>query len=131
MAPKARWIAFSAALAATMMDLLDSTIAGVAGPAIRADLGGSYASLQWIAAAYTIAMAIGLLTGGRLGDMFGRKRVLLIAAGGFTIASLACAVAPSIEFLIASRVIQGAVGAAMVPQVFGMIRELFAPDEMG
>ena len=128
---RVRWIAFSAALSASMMDLLDATIANTAAPAIRADLGGSYASLQWIAAAYTIAMAIGLLTGGRLGDMFGRKRVLLIAAGGFTVASLACAVAPSIEFLIAARVVQGAVGAAMVPQVFGMIRELFAPDEMG
>src|SRR6478609_10714710 len=65
-----RWLAFAAALAATLMDLLDSTIANVAAPAIRADLGGSYADLQWIAAAYTLAMAVMLLTGGRLGDMF-------------------------------------------------------------
>jgi EmrB/QacA subfamily drug resistance transporter len=131
MSSKARWIAFSAALAATLMDLLDSTIAGVAGPSVRADLGGSYASLQWIAAAYTLAMSVGLLTGGRLGDVFGRKRVLLAAAAGFTAASLACALAPSMAVLIAARVAQGAIGAAMVPQVFGMIRELFAPDEMG
>ena len=126
-----KWIAFSVALAATMMDLLDSTIAGVAAPSMRADLGGSYASLQWIAAAYTLAMAVGLLTGGRLGDMFGRKRVLLAGAAGFTVASVACAAAPTIETLIAARVLQGAVGAVMVPQVFGMIRELFVPDEMG
>ena len=53
-----RWLAFAAALAATLMDLLDSTIANVAAPAIRADLGGSYADLQWIAAAYTLAMAV-------------------------------------------------------------------------
>ena len=66
---KATWIAFSAALAATMMDLLDATIAGVAGPVMQADLGGSYADLQWITAAYTLAMAVGLLTGGRLGDL--------------------------------------------------------------
>ena len=131
MASKACWIAFSAALAATMMDLLDSTIASVAGPAIRDDLGGSYSSLQWIAAAYTLAMAVGLLTGGRLGDIFGRKRVLLAGAAGFTAASLACALAPSIEALIAARVLQGGLGAVMVPQVFGMIRVLFAPHEMG
>jgi EmrB/QacA subfamily drug resistance transporter len=131
MSPKGRWIAFSAALAAMMMDLLDSTIASVAGPAIRDDLGGSYSSLQWIAAAYTLAMAVGLLTGGRLGDVFGRKRVLLAGAAGFTVASLAAAVAPSIETLIAARALQGGLGAVMVPQVFGMIRVLFRPDEMG
>src|SRR5918999_1414384 len=72
------WLAFSAALAAMMMDLLDATIASVAGPVIQADLGGSYADLQWISAAYTLAMAVGLLTGGRLGGMFGRKRILLV-----------------------------------------------------
>ena len=131
MSSKTRWIAFSAALAAMMMDLLDSTIASVAGPAIRDDLGGSYASLQWIAAAYTLAMAVGLLTGGRLGDVFGRKRVLLAGAAGFTVASLLCAVAPSAEILIGSRALQGALGAVMLPQVFGLIRDLFPPAEMG
>jgi EmrB/QacA subfamily drug resistance transporter len=126
-----RWLAFAAALAATLMDLLDSTIATVAAPAIRDDLGGSYADLQWISAAYTLAMAVMLLTGGRLGDMFGRKRMLLIGAAGFTLASIACAVAPSAEALIASRAIQGGVGAVMVPQVFGLIRDLFKPQEIG
>ena len=105
---KTTWIAFSAALAAAMMDLLDATIASVAGPVMQADLGGSYADLQWITAAYTLAMAVGLLTGGRLGDMFGRKRMLLIGAGGFTIASVLCAAAPSAELLIGSRALQGA-----------------------
>jgi EmrB/QacA subfamily drug resistance transporter len=126
-----RWLAFSAVLAATMMDLLDATIATVAGPVIRADLGGSYADLQWITAAYTLAMAVMLLTGGRLGDMFGRRRMLLIGAAGFTLASLACALAPSPEMMIASRAAQGGLGAVMLPQVFGLIRELFAPEEMG
>src|SRR5690348_5797203 len=95
-----RWLALTAALAAALMDLLDSTIANVAAPFIRAELGGSYADVQWISAAYTLAMAIMLLTGGRLGDMFGRKRMLLIGAAGFTVASVACAVAPSIGALI-------------------------------
>ena len=125
------WIAFSAALAATMMDLLDATIASVAGPVMRADLGGSYADLQWITAAYTLAMAVGLLTGGRLGDMFGRKRMLLIGVSGFTVASLLCAAAPSAELLIGSRALQGALGAVMLPQVFGLIRDLFPADQMG
>src|ERR671930_1486400 len=126
-----RWLAFAAALAATLMDLMDSTIANVAAPYIRRDLGGSYADLQWIAAAYTLAMAVMLLTGGRLGDMFGRKRMLLIGAAGFTLASVAAAAAPSTTALIAFRALQGGLGAVMVPQVFGLIRDLFAPQEMG
>ncbi|HWF40485.1 MAG TPA: MFS transporter, partial [Acidothermaceae bacterium] len=126
-----RWLAFSAALAAMLMELLDATVSSNAGPAIRANLGGSYADLQWIGAGYTLALTVGLLTGGRLGDLLGRKQMLLIGVAGFTIASLACTVAPSMEFLIAARVAQGAVGAIMVPQVFGLIRDLFPPAEMG
>src|SRR5690348_5577211 len=63
-----RWLAFAVAIAASVMDLLDGTITQVAGPAIRRDLGGSYAVIQWVTASYTLAMAAGLLTGGRLGD---------------------------------------------------------------
>ena len=62
---------------------------------------------------------------------FGRKRMLLIGVAGFTIASLLCAIAPSVGFLIAARIVQGGVGALMVPQVFGVIRDLFPPAEMG
>lgn len=128
---RATWIAFSAALAAAMMDLLDATVASVAGPVMQTELGGSYADLQWITAAYTLAMAVGLLTGGRLGDLFGRRRMLLVGAAGFTLASLLCAAAPTAEFLIGSRALQGALGAVMLPQVFGLIRDLFPPDQMG
>jgi hypothetical protein len=67
-----RWLAFAAVLAASVMDLMDSTIAGVAAPTIRHDLRGSYADLQWITAGYRLAMAVVLLIGGRLGDLFGR-----------------------------------------------------------
>jgi EmrB/QacA subfamily drug resistance transporter len=126
-----RWLAFAVALAAAMMDLIDASVANTAAPRIRADLGGSYADLQWIAAAYTLAMAVMLLTGARLGDMFGRRRMLLVGVGGFTAASLACAAAPSPEALIVCRALQGGLGAVMVPQVFGLIRDLFAPAEMG
>src|ERR1700754_4817830 len=83
-----RWLAFSTVVAASMMDLLDATVTQVAGPVIRADLGGSLADLQWMTAAYTLAMAVMLLTGGRLGDIFGRRRMLLIGASGVTLASI-------------------------------------------
>ncbi|HWI72135.1 MAG TPA: MFS transporter [Baekduia sp.] len=126
-----RWLAFSAALLAAIMDLLDSTIAGVAAPSIRADLHGSYADLQWMAAAYTLAMAVFLLPGGRLGDLFGRRRMLLVGVTGFTVVSVVCASAQSVEMLIACRAAQGALGALMLPQVFGLIRDLFPPQEIG
>jgi EmrB/QacA subfamily drug resistance transporter len=129
MSDNAKWLAFSTALAATLMDLLDTTIASVAGPVIQRDLDGSYADLQWITAAYALAMAVGLITGGRLGDMFGRKRVLLLGCASFTLASVACAAAPSAEFLIGARVAQGLFGALMVPQTFGLIRDLFGDEQ--
>jgi EmrB/QacA subfamily drug resistance transporter len=113
------------------MDLMDTTITQVAGPAIHRDLGGSDALLEWVTAAYTLAMGVGLLTGGRLGDLFGRKRMVLIGIAGFTVASVACAAAASPGELIAARAIQGLLAAAMLPQVFGLIRDLFEAHEMG
>jgi EmrB/QacA subfamily drug resistance transporter len=125
-----RWLAFSAVMASSVMDLLDSTVINTAAPAIRADLGGSYAVLQWMGAGYTMALAVVLLIGGRLGDMFGRKRMMMIGVGGFTVASLLCAASISPEMLLAARVLQGGFGAVMLPQGFGLIRDLFPPAEM-
>jgi EmrB/QacA subfamily drug resistance transporter len=122
------WLGFLVVLAASVMDLLDSTIAQTAAPAIRRDLGGSYASLEWISAAYTLAMAVTLLLGSRLGDLFGRRRVLLAGIAGFVAASVLCSLAPSPGALIAGRALQGAVAAIMVPQGFGLIRELFGDE---
>ncbi|MFC9692547.1 DHA2 family efflux MFS transporter permease subunit [Kribbella sp. NPDC056951] len=124
-----RWLAFTAVMTASVMDLLDSTVMNVAAPAIRGDLGGSYASLQWMAAGYTMALAVLLLVGGRLGDLVGRKRALLIGVAGFTVTSFLCGLAVSPEMLIASRVAQGAFAAVMLPQGFGLVRDLFEPDE--
>src|SRR5580700_12178944 len=90
---KTIWLGFLVVLAASVMDLLDSTIAQTAAPAIRRDLGGTYADLEWITAAYTLAMSATLLVGSRLGDAFGRRRVLLVGIGGFATASLLCAFA--------------------------------------
>jgi MFS family permease len=122
------WLGFLVVLASAVMDLLDSTIAQTAAPAIRRDLGGSYADLEWISAAYTLAMSATLLLGSRLGDALGRRRVLLAGIAAFTAASALCAVAPSPLALIAARSLQGAVAAIMVPQGFGLIRELFGDE---
>jgi EmrB/QacA subfamily drug resistance transporter len=119
------WLGFLVVLASAVMDLLDSTIAQTAAPAIRRDLGGSYADLEWISAAYTLAMSVMLMFGSRLGDVLGRRRVLLVGIGGFAGASLLCALAPTSGALIAARALQGAIAAVMVPQGFGLIRELF------
>jgi EmrB/QacA subfamily drug resistance transporter len=111
-----------------VMDLLDATIAQTAAPAIRQELGGSYATIEWTTAAYTLAMATGLLVGGRLGDLFGRRRVLLAGMAAFTAMSALCAAAPSPEALIGARALQGLTAAVMVPQCFGIIRELFGDE---
>ncbi|THV41786.1 MFS transporter [Glycomyces buryatensis] len=123
-----RWWGLIAILAATLLNLLDASIVNVAAPSIRTELGGTAATLQWLAAGYTLPLAIGLLTGGRLGDMFGRKRVLMVGLVGFLVASLACGLAGSIELLLAARVLQGAFAAVMVPQCFGLIRDMFGRE---
>src|SRR3954471_21466100 len=77
------WAVLAVVLAAEVMDLLDATIIAIAGPSIRADLGGAAtgtAFLQWLAAGYTLAFAVGLVTGGRLGDIFGRRRMFLVGS---------------------------------------------------
>ncbi len=124
-----RWVALFVILAAEVMDLLDSLVTNVAAPAIRADVGGGESTIQWLGAAYTLAMAIGLITGGRLGDIFGRRRMYLIGAVGFTLGSIACGIAQSPAQLIAARVAQGLLGAVMLPQGFGMLKEMFSEKE--
>ncbi len=125
-----RWFVFAVVIAANIMDLMDATIVNVAGPSIRLALGGSNSTLQWLPAGYTLAFAVFLITGARLGDMFGRRRLFLIGSAGFTLMSAACAVAPSMGVLIAFRIAQGSFGALMIPQGFGMLKEVFAEEEM-
>ena len=126
-----RWFVFAVVLLGNLMDLMDATIVNVAGPSIRHALGGSASTLQWLSAGYTLAFAVFLITGARLGDMFGRRQLFLAGSAGFTVFSAACAVAPSPPVLIVFRVLQGASGALMIPQGFGMLKEVFADDEMG
>jgi EmrB/QacA subfamily drug resistance transporter len=124
-----RWPALFVILAAEVMDLLDAMVTTIAGPSMRADLGGGAATLQWLTAAYTLSMAVGLVTGGRLGDIHGRRTMFLVGAVGFTLGSLVCAVSVTPGMLITARVLQGLFGAVMLPQGLGMIKEMFPPQE--
>ena len=115
-------------LASAVMDLLDATIVNVAGPSIHRDLGGDAGTLQWLSAAYTLAFAVLLIAGARLGDIFGRRRLFLIGSAGFTLFSAASAAAPTIGMLIAFRALQGSFGALMIPQGFGLIKQVFVDE---
>jgi EmrB/QacA subfamily drug resistance transporter len=109
--------------------VVDVSIVNIAIPSIQRDLHASYADVQWALAGYTLAYALVLITGGRLGDTFGRKRLFLIGVTGFTIMSALCGAAQSPGQLIAFRVMQGAMGAIMVPQVLAVIQVIFPPAE--
>jgi EmrB/QacA subfamily drug resistance transporter len=126
-----RWVVLAIVLVAEIMDLLDSTVITIAAPTVRAELGGGTSTMQWWAAGYTLAFGVFMIVGGRLGDIFGRRRVFIVGISGFTIASAACALAPSPDVLIGTRVLQGAFGALLIPQGLGVIKNVFPPKEMG
>lgn len=128
---KFRWWIVAVVLAAEIVDLLDATIVNIAGPTLRASLGSTVTQLQWVIGGYTLALGAGLIVGGRLGDRFGTRFMFLLGIIGFTLASFLCAIAPSIEMLIAFRLIQGFMGAMLLPQGFGLIRGAFPPEEFG
>jgi EmrB/QacA subfamily drug resistance transporter len=125
-----RWAILAVVLAAEWMDLLDGTIVNVAAPSIRAELGAGSTALQWIVGGYALTFAIGLVTGGRLGDVFGRRRMFLIGVAGFTGASILCGAAPGTGALIAARLVQGAFAALLIPQGFGIVRQAFTLEEL-
>ncbi len=125
-----RWMVMAVVIVADVMDLLDATIANLAGPSIRADLGGGASTLQWVLAAYTMAFAVGLVISARAGDLVGRRRMFIIGMVGFTLASLLSGLAPTAGALIAFRVLQGAFGAVMIPQGLAMVKQSFHPDDL-
>ncbi|MEU6099002.1 MFS transporter [Streptomyces sp. NPDC047079] len=118
-------------MAAAFMDLVDVTIVNIAIPSIQREAGASFSQIQWITAGYALAFAAGLITGGRLGDIHGRKRLFLIGIGGFTLASALCGFAVNPEMLVASRILQGAMAAMMVPQVLSIVHATFPAHERG
>jgi EmrB/QacA subfamily drug resistance transporter len=126
-----KWAILALVLVAECMDLLDGTIVNVAAPTIHTDLHSSTSALQWVIGGYALAFAVGLITGGRLGDIYGRKRMFGLGALGFVVASMACAFAESPEMLIACRLAQGGAAALLIPQGFGIVRDAFKPSEQG
>jgi len=126
-----RWIALAVLLLASFMNLIDVTIVNVALPSLQENLGADASHIEWVIAAYVLAFALGLLPFGRLGDIVGRTHMFLIGVAAFTVASAACGLAPSIEWLIAARVLQGLAGAIMTPQVLAIATVTFPPEERG
>jgi EmrB/QacA subfamily drug resistance transporter len=114
---------------ALFMVMLDSTVVNVALPAIQRSFGATLAGLQWTVTAYTLAFAALLVSGGRLGDLIGRRRVFLWGLVLFAAASAAIAAVPSHGALVAARAVQGAGAALMMPSTLSIIASVFAPEE--
>jgi len=124
-----RWPVLVVMIVAEIMDLAASTIVNVGGPALIASLGATPAQMQWGIGGYALTLGAGLVLGGRLGDRFGRRPMFLYGLAAFSIASLLCALAPTIELLIAFRLVQGLAGAMLLPQSLGLLRENYrGPD---
>ncbi len=126
-----RWVALAVVLIAGFMDLLDVTIVNVAVPSILRDLHAAYAQVEWIVNGYVLGFAAVLITGGRLGDIFGRRRLFLAGVAGFTAASALCGVAASPAMLIGARLVEGAMAGLMVPQILAIIYVTFPARERG
>ena len=128
--PRGRWVLFATVLGSGVVGI-DATAVNVATPAIGADFDAGLSSLQWTLNAYTLALAGLLLLGGSLGDRFGRRRVFTIGVVWFAAASLLCAIAPSIEALIAARALQGVGGALLTPGSLAIIQASFHREDRG
>jgi EmrB/QacA subfamily drug resistance transporter len=131
MSPRQARLTIAAAVLGSITVFVDSTVVNVALPAIDDDLGGGLAGQQWLSSAYLLTLGALLLIGGSLGDLHGRRRMFVIGLTGFGAASLLCAVAPSIETLIAARALQGLAGALLVPNTLGLIVAKFPPHDRG
>ena len=126
---RSRGIATTVLMVATFMDLMDSTITNVALPTIGKNLGATPEQLEWTVAGYVIAFATLLITGGRLGDIFGHRRIFVIGIVGFTLASLGAALSQTGDLLVTCRVLQGGFAGIMMPQVLSSVQVMFAPEE--
>lgn len=126
-----RWAALALLLTAVFMDMVDNQIVTIALPTIQRELGASPSELQWTATGYTLAFALTLITGGRLGDRFGHRALFVAGTAGFGTASLAAGLAPNMTVLLVARAAQGVFAGLMVPQVLAFIHAEFPPDEQG
>src|SRR3982075_4309461 len=126
-----RWWALGAMCFALFMIMLDSTVVNVALPSIQRGLHASTASLEWTVNAYTLSFAVLLVTGGRLGDLFGRRRLFLAGVMIFAASSAAIGFSPNDTWLVAWRAVQGAGAALMMPATLSIITNAFPAEERG
>ncbi len=127
----ARPYVLAATIIASAIAFIDSTVVGIAVPAIQKDLAADIVAMQWVANGYLLMLGALILVGGGLGDRIGRRRVFLIGIVAFTVASLLCALAPNAALLIAARMIQGVGAALLVPQSLAIISANFPKDIRG
>src|SRR6476659_7722276 len=130
MSARSRWT-LAATILGSSMTFIDGTVVNVALPALQADLHATIADVQWVIEAYSLCLGGLLLVGGSLGDQFGRKRTFLVGTGLFTLASIACGLAPSIRELVAARAAQGVGAALLVPGSLAIISATFDGAERG
>ena len=126
-----KWWTLAAVAFGLFMIMLDNTVVNVALPSIGRDLHVSVSSLEWVVTAYALTFAALLITGGKLGDLFGRRRIFVIGIAIFTLSSLACGLAPTAGFLIGARAVQGVGAAMMNPASLSIITATFPPRERG
>ena len=126
-----KWWTLAAVSFGLFMIMLDNTVVNVALPSIERDLHVSIASLEWIVTAYALTFAALMITGGKLADLYGRRRIFIVGIVVFTLSSLACGLAPSAGFLIGARAVQGVGAALMNPATLSIITATFAPKERG
>lgn len=126
-----RWRILYVTLAVGFMTLLDVTIVNVALPSIQQGLDASDSTIQWVVSGYALTFGLTLVTGGRLGDALGRRRMMLIGLSGFIVASLAVGMAPTAGVAVVARLVQGAAAGLLTPQNSGLIQELFQGLERG
>jgi EmrB/QacA subfamily drug resistance transporter len=124
-------LALLAAILGSFIAGLDATVVNIALPSIERDLGGGLAGQQWVSNAYLLTLGSLILVGGSLGDLFGERRIFTLGVAGFGVVSVICAIAPSIEVLVAGRALQGVFGALLTPSALAVIVATFAPDERG
>jgi EmrB/QacA subfamily drug resistance transporter len=120
-----------AAILGSAVATIDGSIVSVALPAIEEDLGGGLSAQQWVSNAYLLTLASLILIGGSLGDIYGERRVFALGLSAFGVTSVACALSPTIEVLIAARALQGAAGALVTPSSLAIIVGAFGPKERG
>ncbi|MFT3691217.1 MFS transporter [Paenirhodobacter sp.] len=123
------WPGLAILLLAGFVTIFDLFVVNVAIPSMQADLGASLSQIGFIVAGYELAFGVLLITGGRLGDLYGRRRLFVAGMAGFTLASLLCGLAPTVGFLIAARVAQGLAAALLFPQVYASIRVNFTGED--